>query len=199
MSLSYGSNAGVKTVLLILAYTGKEILAFLGSSLPASILVATSNCIIFSFALSFTRCSMVPKPTEWVFADTDKVPKSANTMSTLPSADHPPCSSMSDNLSSLAHTSALRTGPSVIYLFSTPIKIPRTSPRFGFPCTEIILLPNASLYIFVTDNPLLFLRCFKSINDRSDKSRLLSAGHILSSCPFGYLPGLVTFNGILIS
>ena len=162
-------------------------------------LAATSNCIIFSFALSLTRCSIVPKPTECVLADTDKVPKSANTISTLPSADHPPCSSISDNLSSLAQTSALIIGPSGKYLFSTPIKIPRTSPRLGFPCTETILLPSASLYIFVTDNPLLFLRCFKSIKERNDKSRLLSAGHILSSCPFGYLPGLVTFNGIFIS
>ena len=119
--------------------------AFLGSSLPASILAATSNCVMFSLALSLTRCSMVPNPTECVFAETDKVPKSANTISTLPSADHPPCSSISDNLNSLAQTSALIIGPSGIYLFSTPIKIPRTSPKFGFPCTETILLPSVSL------------------------------------------------------
>ena len=145
MSLSYGSNVGVYTVLLILAYTGTEIFAFLGSSLPASIFVATSNCIIFSLALSFTRCSIVPNPAVCVFAEMESVPKSAKTISTLPSADHPPCSSISDKRNSLAQTSALNTGPSGKYLFSTPSNIPRTSPRFGFPCTEIILLPMISL------------------------------------------------------
>ena len=133
-SLSKGSNIGVSMVLLILAKTGKEILTSLGNNLPASILVATSNCVNPVFDRSFIFCSTDPNPAVRLLTETDKVPKSAIIKSILPKAAQAPLSSNSDNLNSLIHTSA--STALVDLVFSMAINIPLISPKLGVPFTE---------------------------------------------------------------
>ena len=81
---------------------------------------------------------MLPKPEVLLLTDTATVPKSANTKSILPNAAHDPRSSKLESLNSFTQTSAsIRFWPEV---FSKAIKIPRISPKFGFPITEYVWL-----------------------------------------------------------
>ena len=134
MSLLKGSNSGFSCVLLIPANTGKEILTCFGNNFPASILVAISNWVNPVFARSFILCSMLPKPVVLLLTDTATDPKSAMTTSIRPNAAQDPRSSRFESLNSLTQTSAsIKVSPEE---FSKAIKIPRTSPKFGFPITE---------------------------------------------------------------
>ena len=132
-SLLKGSNSGFSCVLLIPANTGNEIFTCLGNNFPASILVAMSNCVNPVLERSFIFCSMLPKPEVLLLIETATVPRSAKTKSMRPSAAQALRSSKSESLNSFTQTSA--SIAEVEFVFSTAIKIPRTSPKFGLPNT----------------------------------------------------------------
>ena len=122
---------------------------FFGKICPIFKLLMKPYCFCSSLLLWFGVLSIDPNPIVDIFPETEIFAKSAKFASKAASADHPPSPSISESLSSLNQTSALKVSPIFWDGFLSPIIKFLTDPIVGFPLiANLYFLSPGRLDIF---------------------------------------------------